>query len=160
MRIDLCWCTSLQLQCISCGLVSVLITERRSRVVNTPSSYSGNPGFESRPSNGLSWLKLFVVFFSRSSQMHRQYLKLVHHRFLLHPLQFVIHISFFHSMLRIVSYWESLVKSTIKQKSLRIFQFVLFVIPWRLLKLFVPYFASLSVPLLDLSMCFCIFVWR
>jgi hypothetical protein len=43
--------------------------ERRGRVVSTPASYSGVPGFTSRPGNRLSWLRPFVVFLSLSRRM-------------------------------------------------------------------------------------------
>jgi hypothetical protein len=47
-------------------------TERRGRAVNTPSSYSGGPGFKSQPGGLLSWLTCFVVFFRPSRRMLRQ----------------------------------------------------------------------------------------
>jgi hypothetical protein len=40
-----------------------IMTERRGRVVNTPSSYSRGPGFRYRPGDRLSWLR-FSSFFS------------------------------------------------------------------------------------------------
>jgi hypothetical protein len=39
-------------------------TERRGRVVNTPASYPGGPGFKFRPFDRLSWLIFFVVSLS------------------------------------------------------------------------------------------------
>jgi hypothetical protein len=37
-------------------------TEHCSRAVNTPASYSGGPGFKSRPGDRLSWLEVFRGF--------------------------------------------------------------------------------------------------
>jgi hypothetical protein len=37
-------------------------TERRSRVVSTPASYSGDTGFKFRPGDRLFWLRFFVFF--------------------------------------------------------------------------------------------------
>lgn len=37
------------------------IIERRARVPSNSESYSGGPGFKSRPGDGLSWLTYFVV---------------------------------------------------------------------------------------------------
>jgi hypothetical protein len=45
--------------CISC-----FPTERRCRVVNTPASYLGDPGFKSGSRDRLSCLRFFVVFLS------------------------------------------------------------------------------------------------
>jgi hypothetical protein len=45
------------------------LTEHRDRVVNAPVSYSGGPGFKSRPEGRLFWLTFFVVFLSPSRQM-------------------------------------------------------------------------------------------
>jgi hypothetical protein len=43
--------------------VKIRYTERRGRVGNTPASYSGDPGFKSRPGELLSRLRTFMVFF-------------------------------------------------------------------------------------------------
>jgi hypothetical protein len=45
------------------------VTGRRGRVVSTPASYSGGPGFKSRPGDRLYWLRFFVVFLSPSRKM-------------------------------------------------------------------------------------------
>jgi hypothetical protein len=58
-----------------------------------------------------------VVFLSPSRQMSGYYLKLRHGRFLLHPFQFIFHLSSYHSTLYILSYWESVVKWTTKKQS-------------------------------------------
>jgi hypothetical protein len=47
----------------TCSL-KIWFTERRSKLVNAPASYSGGPGFTSRPGDRLSWLRGFVVFLS------------------------------------------------------------------------------------------------
>jgi hypothetical protein len=75
-----------------------IITEFRSRVINTPASYSGDPGFKSRPGDRLSWLRVFVVFLSLYSRMpgYSTY------RFLPNPFQFVIYLAF-HSTLYSIS---------------------------------------------------------
>jgi hypothetical protein len=64
---------------------------RRGRVVSSLASYSGGPGFKSRPGGRLPWLRVFMVFLSPSRQMLGQYLKLGHDRFLPHPFQFIVH---------------------------------------------------------------------
>jgi hypothetical protein len=64
--------------------------------VSTPVSYSGGPGFLSRPGVQLSRLTFFLIFLSPSTKIPGQSLKLGHGRFLPHPLQFVIHLSAFH----------------------------------------------------------------
>jgi hypothetical protein len=61
------------------------------RVSNSSSSYSRDPRFKSWVRNRPSWLKAFVAFRSPPSQMTVLYLKLGHHRFLIHPFQFIIH---------------------------------------------------------------------
>jgi hypothetical protein len=79
--------------------------ERRGRVDNTSASYSGCPWFKSRPGNSLSWLRLFMVFFSPSRQILGLYLKLGHDHFLIHPFQFIIHLSPIHYTLYILNHW-------------------------------------------------------
>jgi hypothetical protein len=44
-------------------------TEHRGRVVNILASYSGGPGFKSRPGDRLPLLRFFVVFFSTTGQI-------------------------------------------------------------------------------------------
>jgi hypothetical protein len=53
-----------------------LITERRGRVVNTPNSYFGGPGFDSRPRWPAILIEVFVIFLSPSRRMLGQYLKI------------------------------------------------------------------------------------
>jgi hypothetical protein len=79
------------------------MTEPRGRVVNTPASYSGGPGFKSPSRDRLSWLSFIVGFISPSRQMSAYYLKLIQDRFLPHPFQFIIYLLPFHSMLYILS---------------------------------------------------------
>jgi hypothetical protein len=50
------------------------VTERRGRVVGTP-SYSGGPVFKSRPGDPASWLRFFV-FFSPSRKVPGYYLQI------------------------------------------------------------------------------------
>jgi hypothetical protein len=45
------------------------MTERRGRVVNTPASYSGRPGFESRLQRTAILIEVFVVFLSHIRRM-------------------------------------------------------------------------------------------
>jgi hypothetical protein len=96
------WSPFLSLQALSyslplhCGRPSSVSsssfhTERR-RVVNTPASYSGGPGFKRRPGDRLSWLRVFVVFLSPSRPTRESALKLGHDRFLPKPFQYVIHL--------------------------------------------------------------------
>jgi hypothetical protein len=49
--------------------------------------YSGGAWFESRPRYRLSWLEIFMVFFSPSKQVSGQHLKLGHERLLPNLLQ-------------------------------------------------------------------------
>jgi hypothetical protein len=51
-------------------------TKCRGRVVNTPASYSGCPGFKSQPRRPATLIEGFVVLFSPSTQMPRYYLKI------------------------------------------------------------------------------------
>jgi hypothetical protein len=46
-------------------------TDHHGRVVNTPASYSGDPGFQSWPGDRLSLLRIFVVPLSPSKRMPR-----------------------------------------------------------------------------------------
>jgi hypothetical protein len=85
----------------------VLITTKPSdRVVNTPSLYSGDPGFKSRPGDQLSLLRISVDFLSP----RRYYLKLSHNSFFQQPFPFIIYLSSSHSTLYCMSYWESVAK--------------------------------------------------
>jgi hypothetical protein len=55
--------------CHFSSFANLEFTERRGRVVSTPASYLGGPGFKSWPGDRLSWLRFFVVFLSRSRRM-------------------------------------------------------------------------------------------
>jgi len=73
----------------SCGSIchsSVL--SGRPNALLCPTSYSRDPGFESRPKD---WLLYFMVFFSPSTKMLWWYLKICYSCFRSHPIQFVIH---------------------------------------------------------------------
>jgi hypothetical protein len=69
------------------------MTKRRGRVVSTSASYSGGPGFKSRPADMLSRLRIFVVFLGPSMQMleYCRYIKLGHDRFLPYSFQLIHH---------------------------------------------------------------------
>jgi hypothetical protein len=54
----------------------ILCTKRCGWLVNSSASYSGGPGFKSRPEYHLSWLRPFVVFPSTSMKILRKYLKI------------------------------------------------------------------------------------
>jgi hypothetical protein len=73
-------------------LYRYIITERRGRVVNTPASYSGGPGFNIGPETG--YPDRFCVVSDRPSrQIPGQYLKLGQDRFRPQPFQFIIHLT-------------------------------------------------------------------
>jgi hypothetical protein len=73
------------------GFNSKSWSERHGRMVRIPASYSGGPGFKSRPGDRLSWVRTFVVLRRPSRQIPGEYLKLSHDHFLPHPFQFIIH---------------------------------------------------------------------
>jgi len=50
-----------------------------------------------------------VIFLGPSRRMTGQFLKLGHDRFLLHPFEFIMHLTCLHSTLCHLSYWESVV---------------------------------------------------
>jgi hypothetical protein len=87
-----------------------LSSESRGQMVNIPASYSGGPGFKSRPGDRLSWLRYFVVFLSSSKQMQGSTSKLGYDHFLPHPFQFIIHLSSYHSLQYSLSYWKNIIK--------------------------------------------------
>jgi hypothetical protein len=62
-------CDSSSVSNISDNYISTTPAECRCRVVKTPASYSGGPGFKSRPGDRLFWLRLFVVFLNPYRQM-------------------------------------------------------------------------------------------
>jgi hypothetical protein len=62
------------------------LTERRGRVMKTPASYSGGPGFKSRLRRPD---RFFVVSLSPSRRISRQYFKIMPDRFLRDPFQFI-----------------------------------------------------------------------
>jgi hypothetical protein len=64
--------------------------EHRGRMVITPASYSGDPGFKSWPGKQQSRLRFFVVLLSPSRQVPEQGLKLGHELFHPHLLLFII----------------------------------------------------------------------
>jgi hypothetical protein len=64
-------------------------THRRARVISTPSSYAGGPGFESRSGGRLSWQA--VCNFPRFTETNTgTVLVIVHDRFLSQPFQFIV----------------------------------------------------------------------
>jgi hypothetical protein len=67
-------------------------TDRRSRVVNTPASYSGVPGFKSYPGYRLTWSSFVVVFLSPWRQMPGKFLEFSHDRFPTQPFLFTVHL--------------------------------------------------------------------
>jgi hypothetical protein len=58
-----------QISRLDTDLIHFTSTERRGQMVMNIASYSGRPGFKSRPWDWLYWLKCFVVFLSPSRQM-------------------------------------------------------------------------------------------
>jgi hypothetical protein len=75
-------------------------TACRGRVVNTPASYSGGPGFKISARRPAILAEVFRGFFSvPSGECIDSALKLGYNRFLPNPFQFIIHLSSFHSSL-------------------------------------------------------------
>jgi hypothetical protein len=66
------------------------LTERSGQITNTLASYSGGPGFKSRPGDRVS---CFRGFLGPSRQTPVCYLKLGRDFFLPHPLKFIIHLA-------------------------------------------------------------------
>jgi hypothetical protein len=66
-------------------------TECRNLVVNSPASYSGGPGFNSRPGDRLCSLRFFLVVLSPPGKCWDSTLKLVPNLFLPHPVYLNIH---------------------------------------------------------------------
>jgi hypothetical protein len=83
-------------------------TERHGRVVNTPASYSGSPGFKSRSTERLSWLRFSWFFSIPPGECRNSTLKLDHARFLPNPFHFIINLSPFHSTLYSLRCWKAL----------------------------------------------------
>jgi hypothetical protein len=71
------------------------------RVVNTPASYSERPRFKSRVRDRLSWQRFSWFSSVHPGKCWDSTLKLDHDHFILHPLQFIIHLSPLHSTLYI-----------------------------------------------------------
>jgi hypothetical protein len=81
--------------------------ESHSRVVNTPDSYSGSPGFKSRPGYRLPWLRFPWFSSVPPGEFRDSTLTLGHDRFLPNPSQFIVHLSPFHSTLHSATCWQS-----------------------------------------------------
>jgi hypothetical protein len=62
------------------SLINDIITEPRGHVISSAASYSGGPEFKFRPSGGLYWPNVFVVFLSYFMQI------LVYYQIMLWPL--------------------------------------------------------------------------
>jgi hypothetical protein len=74
-------------------------TQRYSRVVKTPVSYSEGSGFRSRPGGRVYWLRFSWFSSAFPDECPHSTLKLIHDRFLPNSFQFIIHLSSFHSTL-------------------------------------------------------------
>jgi hypothetical protein len=68
----------------------LFLTEHRGRVVSIPASYSGGPGFKSRPEDRLSWLTFAWFSSIRSGEYRGSTLKLGHDRFLPNHFRFIM----------------------------------------------------------------------
>jgi hypothetical protein len=99
---DMAWRTLLECRC------AAKVTERRGHVVNTPPSYSGDPGSNLGPETGYpDWG--FLYFSSvPPGKFWNSTLKLGNEHFLPTPLQFIIYLSPLHSLLYSRDYKASL----------------------------------------------------
>jgi hypothetical protein len=71
-------------------VVSTDSTEHRDRVLKTLTSYSGGPGFISRPRHRLSLLGFFVFFPQSLQRMPGNALKLGHYSFFPNPFELIV----------------------------------------------------------------------